>query len=434
VIHQHGLDRNIYEGSINLFNLEEIVLMCRLLMRSLFLCFLLLFVYQGVLYGAEDDGYFLSLEQKGQLIALGRIQDNEGVWYNIWICPGYVPPYRYAKKYFYKTGSDFAEYFHAEKYNDLAKNSKDAYRWAFDDCIYEFIIEGIPRTWNNNFQSASIRTDKRVFGWWFAYPWAVMESTVESIVRLPLGITGSLLGTLCGTAVVPAYYMTNSSVKGLWHLSANTIILPVVAGTWNTIISPPLSLIGQKPSLSRVDGFWVKSLTDEQVLNIEYADSPISREDIVMLGQWGILLDTELKPYESELKQVRDEAAAAFKKIRDDQKEKEKIIINDQTAKEMKIGEKESRHVENLSNDPAKQQMIELLSEQGFTSARVRARRNDIRDILKEEGVNENRIDHIIGLLMKYPPSNSTEKGFRKNSTDPLRRSIDIIKDIEPPH
>jgi hypothetical protein len=228
--------------------------------------------------------------------------------------------------------------------------------------------------------------------------------------------------------------MTNSSVKGLWHLSANTIILPVVAGTWNTIISPPLSLIGQKPSLSRVDGFWVKSLTDEQVLNIEYADSPISREDIVMLGQWGILLDTELKPYESELKQVRDEAAAAFKKIRDDQKEKEKIIINDQTAKEMKIGEKESRHVENLSNDPAKQQMIELLSEQGFTSARVRARRNDIRDILKEEGVNENRIDHIIGLLMKYPPSNSTEKGFRKNSTDPLRRSIDIIKDIEPPH
>jgi hypothetical protein len=409
--------------------------MCRLCTRIIFLCFLMFFINQSVLFAAEDEGYFLNLKQKGQLISLGLIQDNEGIWYNIWICPGYVPPYRYAKKYFYKTGSDFDEYLHAKKYKDLVKHSKDTYRWAFDDCIHDFIIKGVPKTWDNNFQRASDRTDKRVFGWWFAYPWALMESTVESVVRIPLGLAGSVLGTGWATAVVPTYYMTNSSFKGLWHLSVDTITIPIVAGTWNTIISPPLSLVGQKPSLRRVDGFWVKSLTEEQVLNIEYSDAPIIRDDIVMLEQWGMFLDTELKPYESEYNQVRDEATTAIKKIRDDQKVKEMKISDDQKAKEMKIFEKESQYVDNLRNDPAKQQMLMSLTEQGFTADRVKALRRDIRETLKENGVvDEKRINHIIDLLIKYPPSDATEKGFRSNKTDPLRRSVDIIKDIEPPH
>lgn len=411
--------------------------MCKLIVRIVYLCSLIFFFTQGMLFaGQEDEGYFLNLKQKGQLISLGQIQDNEGTWYNIWVSPGYVPPYRYAKKYFYKTGSDFGEYFQSKKYKDLAKNSKRAYRWAFDDCIHYCIIEGVPRAWGENFETASNRTNKRVFGWWFAYPWAFMESTVDNIVRIPLCLTGTVLGTGWGTAVVPAYYMTNSSIKGLWDLSVNTITLPVIAGTWNTLISPPLSLIGQKPSLKRVDGFWVKALTNEQVLNIEYADSPVVHDDMITLEQWGIILDKELTLYENEYAQVRNDATMALKKIRDEQMEKERKIIDDQREKENKINEKESQHVDNLMKSPSPdvQRTLNLLSEKGFTHARLTAMRGDIREALQENNeVDKKRIEHIINLLLKYPPSRATEKGFICNKTDPFRRSVDVMEDVKLP-
>lgn len=392
-------------------------------MRIILLGFVMLFINQTVLFAAEDEGYFLSLKQKGQLISLGQIQDNEGVWYDIRICPGYVPPYRYAREYFYKTGSDFAEYFHAKKYNDLVKESKDSYRWAFDNCIHDCIIEGVPKAWEDYFGAANNRVKKRVFGWWSAYPWALMESTVESVVRIPVCLAGSILGVGWGTVVVPSYYMTNSSIKGLWHLSVNTITLPVVAGTWNTIISPPLSLIGQKPSLDRVDGFYVKPLTNEQVSNMEYADSPISRDDIVLLEQWGMILDEELKPYEKQHIRIRNEVATARQKIIDYQKEKE-----------LQINEEASQHVNSLREYPTKQQLLNSLSERGFTADRLKALRHNIKETLQENGkVDDNKIDYIIELLIKYPPSLSKEKGFGSNKTDPLRRTVDIMNDVKIP-
>ena len=43
---------------------------------------------------ADENGYFLSLRQKGQLIWLGDIYDQKENCYDIFICPGYVPPTR----------------------------------------------------------------------------------------------------------------------------------------------------------------------------------------------------------------------------------------------------------------------------------------------------------------------------------------------------
>ena len=56
---------------------------------------------------ADDPGYFLSWQQKKQLTCLGRIQDASGTWYDVWICPGYAPPGRYAKDHFFAAGRDF---------------------------------------------------------------------------------------------------------------------------------------------------------------------------------------------------------------------------------------------------------------------------------------------------------------------------------------
>ena len=215
--------------------------------------------------------------------------------------------------------------------------------------------------------------------------------------------------------------MTNSGIKGIWHFSLHTAAIPAVASTWNTIISPPMSLVGQKPSMSRVDGFWVKSLRSNQVSEIEASDSPITRDDLAVLKQWGMALETALDPYEKEYAQKKKETREAIKKINDNLKEQKK-----------KIGEKEFIRVGDLRKDPNTQQIFKTLTERGFTTHRMKELQSEIRASLQENGVTDKkRVDHIIDLLMKYPPSQSTEKGFKSNKTDPVRRSVDIIKDVK---
>jgi hypothetical protein len=204
---------------------------------------------------ADDPGYFLSFQQKKQLMALGRIKDSAGTWYDVWICPGYVPPGRYARDSFKQAGSDFAEYFEANKYRSLKSGSAACFDWALHDCGMGFTIKGIPRAWGDHFAAATERTELRVFGWWLAYPWAFMESTVETAFRGALGAAGTAGGIASGLVIVPGYHALDSAVAGMWNLSVNTIIVPTVGNTWNTVVSPPLALIGQKPSASRVDGF-----------------------------------------------------------------------------------------------------------------------------------------------------------------------------------
>ena len=70
-------------------------------------CFLLYFLALAAAAQADDSGYFLSWTQKSQLIADGKIEDSRGQVYDIWIVPGYWPPARYARRYFFETGGDF---------------------------------------------------------------------------------------------------------------------------------------------------------------------------------------------------------------------------------------------------------------------------------------------------------------------------------------
>ena len=79
---------------------------------------------------ADDPGYFLSWQQKKQLTCLGRIQDASGTWYDVWICPGYAPPGRYAKDHFFEAGRNFREYFEANKYHMLKEGSTACFDWA----------------------------------------------------------------------------------------------------------------------------------------------------------------------------------------------------------------------------------------------------------------------------------------------------------------
>ena len=235
-------------------------------MKRFLILSLVLACFCGLAAGAraDDPGYFLSWQQKKQLTCLGRIQDGAGTWYDVWICPGYAPPGRYAKDHFFAAGRNFREYFEANKYHMLKKGSSACFDWALKECGLGFTVKGIPRAWGKHFTVAHERTQRRVFGWWLAYPWAFMEASVETAFRGALGAAGTAGGIGSGLAVVPAWHALDSAVAGTWNLGVNTIALPAVGIAWNTAVAPPLALVGQKPAESRVDGFWVTVVASGQ--------------------------------------------------------------------------------------------------------------------------------------------------------------------------
>ena len=222
-----------------------------------------------------EEGYFLSLKQKGQLIGLGKIEDSAGTWYDIWVCPGYVEPVKESLEGFKSAGRNLREYATSEKYSKLAEGSKDCFRWAFKDCLQEYTLQGTGKAWKKYFAKAEERTERRLFGWWMSYPFALIQSGMESAWRLSSGTIGTVSGTVSGLFIVPAYHMTNSAIKASGNGVIKGVLLPASEIVWNTAISPLLALTGEKPSPGRSDGFWVRILESESTPKTSQAD-PVS--------------------------------------------------------------------------------------------------------------------------------------------------------------
>ncbi|MFH0909638.1 MAG: hypothetical protein V1929_12830 [bacterium] len=376
----------------------------------------ILFLGTAVPARADDDGYFLSWQQKKELLSMGRIQDSAGTWYDIWICPGYAPPSRYAWEHLKIAGADFHEYVEVHKYHSLKEGSTDCFRWAFKQCGLAFTVKGIPRAWNRHFSVAHRRTQQRVFGWWMAYPWAFMESTVETAFRGVLGAVGTAGGTVCGVAVVPSYHALNSAVAGVWNLGVNTIILPVVGVTWNTVVGPPMALIGQKPAPSRVDGFWVTVVNP--------GSAPIERkltpEEVQLLGTWGVLLLKETQPLDEKRTQIDKDAqaktAALYKEIN------QLRVDADRQRNELQKEEHDRVRQALATNEISSA----LLSRD---AAFVYTRENDseIRSYLAGQNLSGQDIGKIMSLLREYSSPRAVAPPSYGQKTDPLRRGVEVI-------
>jgi hypothetical protein len=369
---------------------------------------------------AADTGYFLSWEQKGQLIGSGRIKDAEGNWYDVWVVPGYDEPAQQTSTYLSKTGTAFGEYFGSKKYNDLGDASWDALTWGFDDCLDDFIFEGLPDAWGRYWSTAETRTNKRVFGWWFAYPWAFFESVVDPVVRIPVGLCGTALGTAAGVAVVPTYYVVNSTVEGTWYLTVDAILLPTVACTWNTVIAPPMALIGQKPAPSRTDGFWVKQMTAEEALKPSPSvDEPINAKDIEALAVWSRLLLKTVPSFEKQRQEIQrkanEERAASYKK--------------EQEATES-LNKKLAEAIEALRSDPAQKEILDYLRSRNFNPQRTSKALTDLREYLKNE-LSHDELIQLSHMLHRYAPATPPQKQPLRPKTDPVKHSVDVIQEIK---
>ena len=361
---------------------------------------------------ADDPGYFLSWQQKKQLTCLGRIQDAAGTWYDVWICPGYAPPARYAKEHLIRAGGNFGEYFEANKYQMLRKGSAACFDWALKECGLGFTVKGIPRAWGKHFSVAHERTQRRVFGWWLAYPWALMEASVETAFRGALGAAGTAGGVASGLAIVPAWHALDSAVAGTWNLGVNTIALPAVGLAWNTAVAPPLALAGQKPSEARVDGFWVTVVESGQ----EPSSRPPSAQEAALLGQWGLLLLKETQPFEQERAEIerksKEKEEEHYRAVRAAQKEAER--------QQELVKTKEAEQIQRLA---ATNEWIAATAREHPDLRYVMVYNGDVVEYLRKQGIPDPDVWRILSLLEAYqsPPAVVRPK------TDPVRRGAEVL-------
>lgn len=362
----------------------------------------------------SEKGYFLSLKQKGQLLGRGRIQDTADNWYDIYICPGYTYPVQYGKKNLKQAGRNLKEYVQKKKYKKIRRHSGDAFDWAFKDCLYEYVWKGTGKEWNKNFSAAKKRTKKRIFGWWLSYPWAIMESSIDNIVRIPVGLTGTVLGTLWGGAVVPVAGMTDSAIKGAWNGGVEGLALPATGLAWNTAISPPLALFGQKPAKKRVDGFWVRSVSSGKNYHP-------SEKELSALIAWGTLLQRELSIYKEQRDTLSKNTSAQMKALYEEQKQ----LRQAESTERSRITRQERARAEELLSSSE-------IQDQKWSSLDVKENLNAIRRQLEKQSALSNaEQSELLRLLRKYPPNYpQTSKERTAPKTDPVQESIKVLKTV----
>jgi hypothetical protein len=365
-----------------------------------------------------DGGYFLSLKQKGQLIWRGEISDNRGNRYNIRICPGYVPPTRIGERAFRSAGHQMAEYVHIKKYRHARRNLHDVFEWTFRDCLWEFTIEGAPRAWGRYFENADRFAERRVFGWWMAYPWALFQSTVDTAFRVPVGLIGTAGGTVVGGVAVPARHTLNNVTASLFIVGFNGVLIPASGYTWNTVISPPLALFGQKPAESRVDGFWVRRSTTMERDSGTMEEEEFSEKELESVASWGKLLMDRIQPFADARDRAEVEKNETVRRLNEEAEKKKKELLH-----------QEEQAYQKLLASPEAASLADRFGD-NYSRSRVKRSQSSIADYLDSQGFTSDQRRTIIQLLIAYPPMASAPVRSREY-TDPVKESIEVIKDVK---
>lgn len=368
----------------------------------------------------DEEGYFLPWSQKGNLIWQGAVEGGDGTWYDICIVPGYTPPGRYGWKYIKTGGRNMREYVESDKYKNLRKQSGEVLEWSYDDCLQDFTFKGAGKAWKKYYGKANARAEKRVFGWWLSYPWATMQGCVDNVVRIPVGLVGTVAGTGWGVAVVPAYHAVDSGVKAVWNTGARGCVVPVTGWTWNTVASPPLSLVGQMPSRERVDGFWVRVVEE----GMKPGREP-DRQAKVDVAKWGVLLYEEFKVYENQRQAIDREKR---NKLRELEKEMQRVKA-EATHRKQAVESAERDRIESLRADGESRELATRIHEINWTKNSVRYYREDILTELRKQGLDEAERHMIMSILERYLPFAAKPPSYQK--TDPVIESVQVIKEIE---
>lgn len=357
----------------------------------------------------------LNTEQMGDLIMHGQMTGADGARYDVWIVPGYAGPLENAAEGWQAAGTDLSQYGQAAFYGDIADTSGRMLRFAGQDVIIDFAFKGSADAWRDAFKAAQKRVDQEVFGWWFAYPWAVIEAMGESTLRIVIGVPGGVVIAGLGTTVVPAVQLVWPAGKSVYHAAFKGTILPVAAAAWNTVIAPPMALTGSPPTPARADGFWMKRLNPADGAKIDPGVAQIK----AALQQWraGLTRNAETQAlateekelqrvYRERLKALNDELAAGRKQLA----ERRVTIIM------QKAGAADS------FPEDARKPLAEVLRRYG---------KAPLIEMLRGDGISREQAEALLVVLLgpeaMADVSAGETAGPSRTKTDPVQRSLEKV-------
>lgn len=367
---------------------------------------------------AIADEYFLSGDQKQQLLLYGRMTGDDGAEYDIWIVPGYAPPLRHVKRGWVAAGHDLSEYGSGGLYRDLFKSSRKGMRFAGHDVVGEFALEGTAKAWGRALTTAQGRVQRRVFGWWFAYPWAVLEGSVQTVVRLGLGLPSGAVVGVGSVSLVPVYYVGKPVVKAAGHALIEGTVYPVAASGWNTVVAPPLAVLGQRPAEERADGFWMKRLND-----------PVEDQLLAIIDRWRQDLLTTVPTTEMDV-QVQAMQVARNERVASLQREIAQANQHLAQSKQQLHEQWLSRVLQAAAQSAP--QVRTALAERGVSPPRLAAKHDVLRQRLIEKSITSEDADRLMVILLQTPRLNAGEQRNADTKTDPLQRSLDILQQSGP--
>jgi hypothetical protein len=356
--------------------------------------------------------YFLDGSQKMDLLLYGRMTGHDETLYDVWIVPGYVPPAHNARKGWQKAGDRLKAYGRASHYRRLEKTSRAWLRFARRDLLRDFALRGTRDAWGDAFSVAGERVERRVFGWWFAYPWALIEATTESVLRTGIGIPGSL-GTAVGAySVVPAWYFAAPAVASAGYAAVPGTALPVVAAGWNTVIAPPLALAGQQPAPERADGFWMKRLKDP-------SEDDLRARVVAWQSQWqqAPTLVAQRETLAASTKHHEERMTALRAQIAVETKAHQQALAAFEVERRRVVAEK------TLAEAPA---LRAELAGHGYTAARLQAQRPLLQALLVQQGMTDAEAVRLLDTLMGADLLSPSQRGDAEK-TDPLLQIKDRL-------
>lgn len=261
----------------------------------------LLLLLMWLAVAADAGEYFLDGAQRRELLREGYITGRDGARYNVWIVPGYAEPWAQVGKGWRAAGEDLKAYGRPDYWPDMIDTTRAVMRFARRDVLRDFAWEGSARAWRESSAAAQRRTQRRVFGWWLAWPWAVVEGGTEALVRVGAGVPGGAALWAGGAAGTPATYLIWPVALGAGHAFGQGVLLPLGGAGWNTLVAPPLALAGQQPAPERADGWWMKRMADP-------AEDDIRARLDAWHGQWATADELVTRRRDSEAAGLAHEA------------------------------------------------------------------------------------------------------------------------------
>lgn len=362
---------------------------------------------------ADEAGYFLSGPQKQELILRGQMHDEEQRLYDVWIVPGYVVPKESAKKGWRKARDSLRTYSKPDFFPDLHKYADQTWRFGTKEALREFAFKGTRNAWQKDMKVAGERTRKRVFGWWLAYPWGVLEATTESVFRLGTGIpTGLALAGAAYTAV-PAVYVAIPTVMSVAHASGEGTGYPLIAAGWNTVIAPPLAVFGQRPAPQRADGFWMKQV-----------DDPRLKDMIGELSSWRDAL-TKAQPTaerDAAVKRLEDERTAQTQDLY------ARIKVIEQASGE-KVAQVRSDWMGGVMQRATEQRsgVLARLKQGDMPPELLAAQRDAVVAGLTGNGWTRDEANKLVEVLLGKPVDLSAPQRKADDKADPVKRAVEIL-------